>query len=114
MNHDIYPHAAPLPVLLLLPLCSPEGMIAEVQRWPGAESLGDAKECLDFASSAWCRLFCRLRGADTLLEALLLHVEAVERGQRQAEPAALAALQALHSLVRWVSGLVGMDACSHA
>ena len=113
MNHDIYPHAAPLP-LLLLPLCSPEGMIAEVQRWPGAESLGDAKECLDFASSAWCRLFCRLRGADTLLEALLLHVEAVERGQRQAEPAALASLQALHSLVRWVGGLVGMDACSHA
>ena len=86
-------------------------MIAEVQRWPGGESLGDAKECLDFASAAWCRLFCCLRGAETLLEALLLHVEAVERGQQQAEPAALAALQALHSLVRWVGGLVGGNAC---
>ncbi|KAL4452499.1 hypothetical protein ABPG75_008161 [Micractinium tetrahymenae] len=87
---------------------SPEGMIAEVQRWPGAESLGDAKECIDFASTAWCRLFCRLHGGELLLEALLLHAEALEQGQRQAEAAALAALQALHSLV---SGAVGMDAC---
>lgn len=97
-------HCPPSIPLLILLLCSPEGMIAEVQRWPGAESLGDAKECLDFASAAWCRLFCRLRGAETLLEALLLHVEAVEQGQQQAEPAALAALQALHSLVRWAGG----------
>ncbi|PRW57389.1 formin 20 isoform X2 [Chlorella sorokiniana] len=87
---------------------SPQAMIAEVQRWPGAESLGDAKECLDFASAAWCRLFCRLHGGELLLEALLLHTEALEQGQRQAEPAALAALQACHSLV---SGAVGMEAC---
>lgn len=59
------------------------------------------QECLDFASSAWCRLFCRLHGGELLLEALLLHSEALEQGQRQgAEPAELAALQALHSLVR--------------
>ncbi|EFN54922.1 hypothetical protein CHLNCDRAFT_134639 [Chlorella variabilis] len=79
-----------------------------VQRWPGAESLADAKECLDFASAAWCRLFCRLHGGELLLEALLLHVEALEQGEKQAEPAALAALQALHSLV---SGAVGMETC---
>lgn len=75
-------------------------MIAEVQRWPGAESLADAKQCLDFASAAWCRLFCRLHGGELLLEALLVHSEALEQGLRGAEPAALAALQALHSLVR--------------
>ncbi len=58
-------------------------------------------QCIDFASTSWCRLFCRLHGGELLLEALLLHVEALEQGQRQAEAAALAALQALHSLVRW-------------
>lgn len=79
-------------------------MIAEVQRWPGAESLGDAKEVLDFASAAWCRLFCRLHGPQLLLEAALLHLEALEQGRAGAEPASLAALQALHSLVRWVGG----------
>lgn len=78
--------------------------LLQVQRWPGAESLADAKECLDFASAAWCRLFCRLHGGELLLEALLLHVEALEQGEKQAEPAALAALQALHSLVRWGGG----------
>lgn len=62
--------------------------------------LPSAPQCIDFASTAWCRLFCRLRGGELLLEALLLHVEAMEQGQRQAEAAALAALQALHSLVR--------------
>lgn len=123
-------------------------MIAEVQRWPGAESLGDAKvrpaagwsmvelgsvqdsswhgsmpyctsflscpqECLDFASAAWCRLFCRLHGGELLLEALLLHSEALEQGQRQAEPAALAALQALHSLVRCVARLLDHLSVGH-
>lgn len=129
------------PAFLLPTVYSPQAMIAEVQRWPGAESLGDAKvrpaaggsrvepgsvpdsschgsmpcctsflscpqECLDFASAAWCRLFCRLHGGELLLEALLLHSEALEQGQRQAEPAALAALQALHSLVRCVARLL--------
>ena len=65
------------------------------------------QECLDFASAAWCRLFCRLHGGELLLEALLLHSEALEQGQRQAEPAALAALQALHSLVRCALCLAG-------
>lgn len=72
-------------------------------------SLARLQECLDFASAAWCRLFCRLHGGELLLEALLLHSEALEQGQRQAEPAALAALQALHSLVR-CAGLPGWGA----
>ena len=38
------PTTARMSVSWPLLYCSPEGMIAEVQRWPGAESLGDAKE----------------------------------------------------------------------
>lgn len=100
---SLFPNLPPSLIRLTLPPLHPPAPPLQVQRWPGNESLGDAKEVLDFASSAWTRMFCRLQGGDLLLDALLLHTAALEQGQRHAQPAVLAALQALHSLVRCVS-----------
>lgn len=43
-------------------------MIAEVQKWPSRETLEDLKECLDYCSTSWLGLYCRLGGAHLLLE----------------------------------------------
>ena len=52
--------------------CSPEGMIRSVQSCPGASSLADLKDCLDFCSNSWVSLFCRQGGAALLLQARAL------------------------------------------
>ncbi len=43
-------------------------MLAALRRWPAARTLEDVKDCLDFCSTAWLQLFCRLGGAPLLLE----------------------------------------------
>lgn len=48
--------------------CSPENMITEVQKWPSRATLEDLKECLDYCSTSWVGLYCRLGGAHLLLE----------------------------------------------
>ncbi|GAB4818742.1 hypothetical protein N2152v2_005788 [Parachlorella kessleri] len=87
---------------------SPENMVSELRRWPGVPTLEDLKECLDFSSSAWAGLYCQLHGAELLLEALLVHLEALDEGTVEASEAVTAALQCLHALV---SGASGMEAC---
>ena len=52
-------------------LRSPETMLAALRRWPAARTLEDVKDCLDYCSTAWLQLFCRLGGAPLLLEARL-------------------------------------------
>ena len=48
--------------------CSPENMISEVQKWPSRPTPEDLKECLDYCSTSWVGLYCRLGGAHLLLE----------------------------------------------
>lgn len=43
-------------------------MISEVQKWPSRPTLEDLKECLDYCSTSWVGLYCRLGGAHLLLE----------------------------------------------
>ena len=42
--------------------------MSEVQRWPSRPTLEDLKECLDYCSTSWVGLYCRLGGAHLLLE----------------------------------------------
>ncbi|KAA6421764.1 MAG: formin domain containing, partial [Trebouxia sp. A1-2] len=86
---------------------SPENMISEVQRWPSRPTLEDLKECLDYCSTSWVGLYCRLGGAHLLLEALNMHREAAQEGQAEAHDAVLASLQCMQALT---SGGGGMDA----
>ena len=53
--------------------CSPENMISEVQRWPSQLTLEDLKECLDYCSTSWVGLYCRLGGVHLLLEVTPLY-----------------------------------------
>jgi hypothetical protein len=46
-------------------------MIVELRRAPGVDALLGLKESLDFASSAWSALFCRMGGAALLAQACL-------------------------------------------
>ncbi|KAL0027450.1 hypothetical protein WJX77_001937 [Trebouxia sp. C0004] len=86
---------------------SPENMISEVQRWPSRPTLEDLKECLDYCSTSWVGLYCRLGGAHLLLEALNMHRDAAQEGHAEAHDAVLASLQCMQALT---SGGGGMDA----
>ena len=46
-------------------------MMEEVRRSPTAKTLEDLKDCLDFCSTSWTALFCRLGGAPLLLQVCL-------------------------------------------
>ncbi|KAK9832732.1 hypothetical protein WJX81_005524 [Elliptochloris bilobata] len=91
---------------------SPETMLAALQRWPAARTLEDVKDCLDFCSTAWVQLFCRLGGAPLLLEALEAHelAAALTEDAATAQEAREAALMALHCLRALTSGAGGMEA----
>lgn len=86
---------------------SPENMISEVQRWPSQLTLEDLKECLDYCSTSWVGLYCRLGGVHLLLEALRQHRDAAHEGQGEAHDAVLASLQCMQALT---SGGGGMEA----
>ncbi|KAL0049978.1 hypothetical protein WJX82_001917 [Trebouxia sp. C0006] len=86
---------------------SPENMMSEVQRWPSRPTLEDLKECLDYCSTSWVSLYCRLGGAHLLLEALNMHRDAAQEGHAEAHEAVLASLQCMQALT---SGGGGMDA----
>lgn len=45
----------------------------QVRRKPDAAMLSTLKECLDYGTSAWVALFCRLDGVQLLLEVLRVH-----------------------------------------
>ena len=53
---------------LLYILCSPDEMMKEVATCPNVRTLMDLKDCLDFCSTSWVQLFCRLGGAALLLQ----------------------------------------------
>ena len=57
---------------LLNVTCSPDNMMEEVRRWPSTKTLEDLKDCLDFCSTSWTALFCRLGGAPLLLQVRVL------------------------------------------
>ena len=42
----------------------------EVAACPSVRTLMDLKDCLDFCSTSWVQLFCRLGGAALLLQVL--------------------------------------------
>ena len=52
-------------------LCSPDEMMKEVAACPSVRALMDLKDCLDFCSTSWVQLFCRLGGAGLLLQVLV-------------------------------------------
>ncbi|KAK9800865.1 hypothetical protein WJX73_002751 [Symbiochloris irregularis] len=86
---------------------SPDNMMEEVRRWPSSKTLEDLKDCLDFCSTQWTSLFCRLGGAPLLLQALHLHLTAVEEGAGlgEAQDAVAAALSAMHALLSGNQGI---------
>ena len=51
--------------------CSPDEMMREVAACPSVRTLTDLKDCLDFCSTSWVQLFCRLGGAALLLQVLV-------------------------------------------
>lgn len=48
--------------------CSPDNMMEEVRRCPSTKTLEDLKDCLDFCSTFWTAVFCRLGGIPLLLQ----------------------------------------------
>ncbi|KAI8466315.1 MAG: hypothetical protein J3K34DRAFT_460936 [Monoraphidium minutum] len=85
---------------------SPEAVIVELRRGPGPDALLGLKESLDYASSAWIALFCRMGGAAVLAQALDQHVARARRAYVAAGPpgpdtheALSAALQCCHALM---------------
>jgi len=58
-----------LPANACFGMCSPDLMIREVQSCPSVRTLMDLKDCLDFCSTSWVALYCRLGGAGLLLQA---------------------------------------------
>ncbi|KAK9830554.1 hypothetical protein WJX72_012430 [[Myrmecia] bisecta] len=84
---------------------SPENMISEVRRWPSVRTLEDLRECLSFGATSWIAVYCRLGGAELLMEALGVHKEAAEEGSGEASEALLATLQCMHTLMSGAGGI---------
>eukprot|EP00798_Chlamydomonas_sp_ICE-L_P020827 gene20827-27657_t len=108
----------------------PEAMLSEVRRSPCAPQLAALRDCLDYCSSHWITMFCRLDGVQLLMEAIDKHIDdalddnnityifvfiaidkhiddALDENQAEAVEALLEVLQCLHSIL---SKGKGMDA----